>query len=334
MGCSTQQEVSHNAAAIDVLVGTEADADARAAAVEQLQPLTKADKARLLAAVDHRNENYDNSTGNSGYLFRALIRHADTDIVHALGQLLLETNNRYYAVALGVIGDEAAIPYLNTAIRQSSYSFVRDNCKQALRTFNVRNSLEHLPRASRHNYPIKPSLRADATTLQLGDRVTITAEFKNISEETPGVIYPPWIDPFHAVSIQGDHLERREGASYFFIIEEDSFRRLEPGESYTVTQTFELVIEPMPADKWWPAFENKTFDMLCLKRVEDGGGWVIARYVEGQPTTLQIAAVHRPIDYRQFVDEFNIQNYDYKDMITTPVVIECIPSKPTAAEGQ
>ncbi|MEO0474376.1 MAG: HEAT repeat domain-containing protein [Planctomycetota bacterium] len=330
-GCQTH---SPNTELIDLLVNIEADADARADAVDRLEPLTAEDRTRLLAAIDPRNLDRHPFTGNgdSGYIYRALIRDADTDTVHGLGELLIDSNKRYMAVALGIIGDPAAAQYLNTAIRSSTFSFVQNNGKKALRQLNVRNSLENLPRASRFTYPIKPTIKADTTTLRLGERVTITATYENTSEKTSAAIYTPWFNLFHAISLQGDHIERLPGPNIFYIVNEDYFETIGPGESYTVSQTFELVVQPILADKWWPAFEGKTFDMLCLKRIEDGSGWVLASYVQGQPTTLRIASVHRPENYRNFAEKFAIKDYLWADLISPAIELECIPEKPEAQD--
>ena len=323
VGCTSRQMRSPNHAAITLLQCAEADNDARAQAVASILSLSAEDKQRLLESVDQRSGAFGE---HSSYIFQVLIKYADAAIVKGLGELLVETDYRYYAVALGIIGDTAAIPYLRTALRGSSHNYVRDNCRQALRIIGDRSSLAHLPDPTHLHYPIRPSIHADATQLSLGDQVTLTLTYQNISKTESAMIYPPWINPFHAISLQGDHVERLPGATFFYEITADSFRRLDPGQKYQLSQTFELVVQPIRVDKW-TAFENKAFDMLCLKRIDDGGGWEIARFVEGQPSTLHIAAIHRPAEYRTFVDEFGIQDYDEKPLITSAVVIECVPSK-------
>lgn len=332
-GCAGRGTVSNNDRAISILESPDADDAARAEAVASIQSASMQDKQRLLEALIYERKNFGTARG---YVLEALIEHADAAVVHGLGELLLKEDWRYYAVALAIIGDEAAIPYLQQAIRQSKYNFVRDNARQALRIFNDRSSLKHFPDADHLFHPIQATIQADAEQLMLGDRVTITVTYRNISEVDPVVIYPPWIDPFSAISVDGDHVERLPGPDYFFEITADSFLRLEPGETYSCAETFELAVKPIIVDKWVP-FKNKAYDMLCLQRLdpEEGfpsGGWEIARFVEGQSTTLRLTSIYEAEFYRHFVEKFGVEDFEFSRVVAPPITLECIPRHADNAE--
>lgn len=325
-GCAGRVNDSNNDRAISILESPDADDAARAEAVASIQSPSAQDKQRLLEALTYEREDFGTA---QGYVLEALIEHADAAVVHGLGELLLQKNNRYYAVALSIIGDEAATPYLRRAVRKSRYNFVRNNARQGLRILGDRSSLEHFPDSDNRFSPIKVSIQADAEQLMLGDQVTITVTYRNASEDRPVVIYPIWIDPFSAISLDGDHIERLPGPVYFFEITADSFLRLEPGDTYRRTETFELAVKPVLVDKWRP-FKGKAYEMLCLQRLDPqeghpSGGWVIARFLKDQSTTLQIAAIYEAEAYRYFVERFGIADFDYHTLVTPPVTIKCIP---------
>lgn len=226
------------------------------------------------------------------YALTSIAVSRDQESVHVIGSELLRNDNRYFALALGLIGDERAIPYLKEKAESSSLAHVVRACRQGLRMLGARSPA--IPASLSTEGPIRLDLSIATTNVQLGRPFDLKVLIRNEAGTATRVAST---DVFlakylHAYSMAGDYVLPLDR----FIDYEpraDSYPLLPPGGEIVLRESCVLDIET-PNRKDWP--EILESPRVFVLRAE-GGTWAFdVAPADGRKTVdVGLVLVYQPV---------------------------------------
>ena len=182
-----------------------------------------------------------------------LVKVDDTQSVDLIIEMLKRGLNygRYYALALGHLGDKKAIPALKEVMSKTKRDYVREDCRFALRLLDA--STDETPPAPTEGGPIKIKLSASRNYITPGQSFMLKASIENLREQPVRIsssrsffkrfvqIYPEdgqYVLPFTKGRLRG----RRSKL--------DDFPKISGGKTKTLKAKCRIEVEKAFSDKW------------------------------------------------------------------------------------
>ncbi|XAM00664.1 hypothetical protein OT109_04575 [Phycisphaeraceae bacterium D3-23] len=321
-GCSSTGKRLEVRSEVTALVTPRSD-DAHTAGGLALQgPLSDAERTLLLSALGS-----EASIKQMDFIavLTALVADAHPETVERLCGLLHEQENRYYALALGAIGDPAAIPALRRRCRTTTYSYVYNDCRFALQMLGDRSSLDRLPDATIETHsPLRIRATLDRDTVGEGDAFEVTVTMRN-GGESPLALFFPIYSISRCISADGDHLIEMQGATIFYDVKEQNFRVLLPGEEIRYTERYEFVRRSMGIERKFLREMQLPGEVLCLIQTNGAHqGRRLAVYEPGRRIVLRLAYEYDGMPYRDDADRLGIEHLVTGIVVSNPIEVTCV----------
>ena len=191
------------------------------------------------------------------YALTALVAANDVSSAGVISQLLLNNENRYYALALGLLGDKKAVPVLKQVLEQTQREHVKQGVLSAFRMLGV-SSEEDIPAETVGGY-ISIHLSATHTNISIDEPFVLRVALKNNVKENAQIksrdlLFSQYLAVFSA-----------EGHYVFpirqlFSMRSDSNSLIEisPGEEVVIEERCSVQIEDSVAGNW-PVKTQKIF---------------------------------------------------------------------------
>jgi len=312
VGCSTAQcpPVSRSDKYQALLTGTHEEKWALATSVRQL---SEGDRRFLCSLLGNKETYY--------YPLVALCKAKSRQSVPAIGEGLLKLDNRYFALALGIIGDRRGIPYLRRALAGSKRDYVEEDARRALRMLGCRSAKrQHIQHASTPGLHI--SLTSSKQVLRLGESAKLTARVRNTGT-TPVSLYKPALPKLVLVTAEGDYVREHPYAIVddFLGPVAESYVNIKPNAEfqYYVSVSLHKIVS---SDGWAPDILQE--EVLYVKDGCDMG-WEIAPSQEGRSATLTLAVRYAPHAHASDrARELEIEGYMSGVCTSEEIEIKCV----------
>ncbi len=255
-------------------------------AAKSVRNISASDRVALQTLVKQADQ------GDAWYYALTSIAVArDQESVPVIGSELLRNDNRYFALALGLIGDARAIPYLEEKVRSSSRAHVVRACRQGLRMLGVRST--DRPPSPTSAGPIRLELSTASTNVQLGQPFELQALIRNEASTSARVAST---DAFLAKYLQ----TYSAGGDYVLPLDQfidyepraESYPLLPPGGEIALREACVLDVE-RPQRKDWP--EILTSQSVFVLRAVSGAWAFDVAPADGRKTvSIDLVVVYDP----------------------------------------
>ena len=223
-----------------------------------LSPAQHQELCSLLSDTDNGDAWY--------YALTTLVAANDTSSVDVISQLLLNNDNRYYAIALGLLGDKNAVPVLKQVLEQTKREHVRRGVLSALRMLDVPAEV-NIP-VETVDGAISIHLSATQTNIAVDEPFVLRVALKNnVQEKAQIKSRDLFLSQYLAVfSVEGHYVfpiqqlfGMRSNSSSFF--------EISSGEEVVIEETCSVQIEDTVVGNW----PVKTQKIFVLRG--DSGTW-------------------------------------------------------------
>lgn len=269
----------------------------------------KLQQATQVAAVTDQELNVlhewikqDAGTGRL-YALTTLVTVRDQRSVPHIGQALLSNENRYYALALGIIGDDQAIDYLRSTLAQTQRPHVERACKLALRMLGAQAD-ETAPPPQTLTGDIVIDLSASTNTLLVGDSFTLATTVRNTTDRPLRIA---WSDFFNAsylrvYSSSGEYVLPAQ-LIYDFQPGTNSFQMIEPEGQFTIEGQCRVIVTAPDRTEWKEVLPAQEVFYL------EGPAWgyELGLYSDGKNIDVKLAIVYEPDFASHWLTQFGIQ---------------------------
>jgi len=215
----------------------------------ELSPDQRQELWVLIADPDHGDAWY--------YALTALVSANDTSSLEIISQLLLSKDNRYYAIALGLIGDKKAIPTLKKALLQTQWEYVKEDILESLRMLDVPAEV-NIP-AETVDGTISIHLSATQTNIAIDEPFVLRVALKNnVQEKAQIKSRDLFLSQYLTVFSAEGHYVFPIQQLFSIRSNSNSIFEISSGEEVVIEETCSVQIEDTVAGSW-PVKTQKIF---------------------------------------------------------------------------
>jgi len=236
------------------------------------------------------------------FALSTLVKVRDTESVEVIIEMLKRQlqYGRYYALALGYLGDDEAIPVLEETMKETEHNYVRDDCRFALRLLGA--STDESPPAPTEDNAVKMELTTSKKQITPGESFVLKASIKNLRNQ-PVRISPDYnfFEDYLKVYAKGGQyvLRFREGFYRTRALQLDDFPKISAGKSMTVKQECTVKVEKVFADKW----EYDGHKAFVFHPNEDPHHlFDVGMYKPGRELSLQLVLIYDASHHDNYAD--------------------------------
>ena len=271
-----------------------------------LSPDQRQDLLALIADPDNGDSWY--------YALTALVSANDSSSVDVISQVLLSKDNRYYAIALGFLGDKKAIPALKQALAQTRLEHVKEAVYLALRMLDV--STESVVPAETKDESIAINLSTTKTNIAVGKPFVLKVVMKNHLQNNVRIYSRDLFLSQHLAVFSAE-------GHYVFPIQQIFSIKADGKSYYEIPPSKEVVIEEACSIKiedtfvgGWPV---KTVKNYVIRGLSGTWAYDVAPYVPGKTFGIKIIITCDPI-----VISENAPNLETEPSPKTRIVSNCV----------
>ena len=277
-------------------------------AAREFNSVTNLQRSRLHKLICNE---YGERGDGAYYALTALVSAKDTASVAKIAEALEKCDNRYYALALGILGNEDVMPVLKRVAKHTARDHVRNESHVALRMLGAKTDASPPEPASPG--PVKLSLSASQTNVTAGETFALTATFTNTATSavnvSKGVFRGGGVEVYsceneYVLPILTSYFEFQPSAD-----SHDSYVEIPTGGKFEIEKECKIGIDEVSYDKWleMSGFKQRVF---VLKDVDGmwGSKFDIGDYKSGRSFEIEIALVYESnLTPQQFRDRFGVE---------------------------
>ncbi|MCO5045617.1 MAG: hypothetical protein M9935_10145 [Kiritimatiellae bacterium] len=252
----------------------------------------------------------DTSQGDSWYYaLTALAAAGDQESAPFIGEELLRNDNRYFALALGMLGNSDGVPYLQEALNNTQRPHVSRACRVALRMLNARSN--DVPPPPSRDDAFQIQLLSSSVDVALGEPFEIRAVIQN---NTTVMMHVAWADAFfenyiQAYSADGDYVIPVTPPILDREPSNRSFPPIAPNDQLGLSNTC-IIDKSSPVSNDWPEVLPSRSSFV-LRAVDNSWAVDVAPYSEGRSLVIDAVIVYDPVSISDsLASRLGISPYD------------------------
>jgi len=229
------------------------------------------------------------------YALARLVSANDYESGAVMGPVLCEKTNRYYALALGLLGYKDGAKYLRQTLLNSPPSFVAHACQFALRLLGEKDKplMADEPKTLDTSFPV--ALSASKTNLFLGDSFYLQSEIENKSSHVIRLVEGrQFFNQYLKVkSIDGEFVLPITLAVFDYDPDVSMFPLIEMGSALSITNACVVqVLEPKRTE-WVDMIPSRK--TVCLMSEDQSWCYDIGFYEPQKTFDVELTIVYEPV---------------------------------------
>lgn len=312
-----EEERTGNTQLAAVFASTKKTAEKKWSLASEVDSLSQVQREQLHMLLTGK---YEEQSDAWYYALIALVSANDTASVAKIAEALEECENRYYALALGILGNEHVIPVLKRVAKHTDRDHVRDESHVALRMLGAKTDAS--PPEAASPGPVKLSLSASQTNVTAGEKFALTATFTNTAKSAVNLSKGVFRGGLKVYSCEGEYVLPILTSYFELQPSVDSYAEIPAGGRFVIEEECKIGIDEVSYDKWleMTGFKQRVF---VLKDVDGmwGSKFDIGDYKSGRSFEIELALVYESKGpSQQLRDRFGIEGPFIKDRLVSNTV--------------